>query len=355
MRSSISRRLSVKGHQPGPGARRPLPVPSSGHRSTPGGRVVFPGSPGEKGIPTPPKGVRRDAAPRRRKAEEGCPGRGWVRSNEDSFVTRGVLFLSRWSGEEGPRKLLRLRGRPSPPPRLPHGPAEAAGPGRTGGRTPGLEGQPSPGRTRSPSGRRELPHLAPAASLGASLTSPGLSVCPAAPGEGPWSPALGHHLPPSCFHPRSTAPAWESASSRAALPKGPGVSSGRGITAGNGGPDGSPWAQENPFRLEPLSLPVHPVGGERSPGRGAAAARWSREEGKAEARLLVRIVIFHQSPAICVSAPDRTPAVLLAGVTETTQRWRRANCICSPAHRSKLRPSHGAGKGAKGPCDMREI
>lgn len=176
MRSSISRRLSVKGHQPGLGARRPLPVPSSGHRSTAGGRVVFPGSPGEKGIPTPPKGVRRDAAPRRRKAEEGCPGRGWVRSNEDSFVTRGVLFLSRWSGEEGPRKLLRLRGRPSPPPRLPHGPAEAAGPGRTGGRIPGLEGQPSPARTRSPSGRRELPHLAPAASLGASLTSLGLSV-----------------------------------------------------------------------------------------------------------------------------------------------------------------------------------
>lgn len=129
-------------------------------------------------------------------------------------------------------------------------------------------------------------------------------------------------------------------------------------------PDGSLAARENPFLPQPES---HSKGGRRrfvgrprtvegrTLGRRAASARRSREEGKTEARLLGRIVIFHQSAAICVSAPDRTPAVLLAGVTETTQRWRRANCICSPAHRSKLRPSHGAGKGAKGPCDMREI
>lgn len=117
---------------------------------------------------------------------------------------------------------------------------------------------------------------------------------------------------------------------------------------GMGGPTGRPGHKKTPLARRTRR-------GQRSPGRGAAAARRSREEGRAEARLLVRIVIFHQSPAICVSAPDRTPAVLLAGVTETTQRWRRANCICSPAHRSKLRPSHGAGKRAKGPCDMREI
>lgn len=118
VRPSISRRLSVKGHQPGPGARRPLPVPSSGHRSTAGGRVVFPGSPGDKGIPTPPKGVRGDAAPRRRKAEEGCPGRGWVRSNEDSFVTRGVLFLSKVERRRGAEEAAEAAGPPlasSPP------------------------------------------------------------------------------------------------------------------------------------------------------------------------------------------------------------------------------------------------
>lgn len=132
------------------------------------------------------------------------------------------------------------------------------------------------------------------------------------------------------------------------------------LDGGGGGPDGSPSAQGKSLSPGAGAPRVAPsgrggVGGKRSPGCGAAAGRWSREEGKAEARLVVRIVIFHQSAAICVSAPDRTPAVLLAGVTETTQRWRRANCICSPAHRSKLRPSHGAGKGAKGPCDMREI
>lgn len=221
--------------------------------------------------------------------------------------------------------------------------------GPTGGHTPGLEGPPSPARRRFPSGRRELPQPAPAASLGQSLTSPAL--CLSVPRKGSGAQPCGTvSFPPrhGLFHPGSTPPVWEGASSRASLPEGPGLSSCRG-TAGNGDHDGSPWAQENPFPL------VHPVGGERSPGRGAAAARRSREEGKAEARLLVRIVIFHQSPAICVSAPDRTPAVLLAGVTETTQRWRRANCICSPAHRSKLRPSHGAGKRAKGPCDVREI
>lgn len=129
-------------------------------------------------------------------------------------------------------------------------------------------------------------------------------------------------------------------------------------------PEGSLPARENPFLPQSesrsrggrrLFVGRPRTVGRRAPGHGAASARRSREEGKTEARLLGRIVIFHQSAAICVSAPDRTPAVLLAGVTETTQRWRRANCICSPAHRSKLRPSHGAGKGAKGPCDMREI
>lgn len=241
--------------------------------------------------------------------------------------------------------MLGLRGRPSPSPRLPHGPAGTGGPGRTEGRAPGLEGAP---RTRLPWGRRELTQPAPAASLGEVSDIP-MSVCPAAPGEGQPSPAqpCGTVSFPACFHPGS--PIWEGSSSPAALPKGRGFSSCRGIAAGNGGA-----RRVSPDTRKPL-FPGAPRRGERFPGRGAAAARWSREEGKAEARLLVRIVIFHQSPAICVSAPDRTPAVLLAGVTETTQRWRRANCICSPTHRSKLRPSHGAGKRAKGPCDMREI
>lgn len=243
----------------------PSPCPPAGTGARRGSRIVFPGSPGNEGIPSPPKGARGDAEPRGRKAEEGCPGRGWVRSNEDSSVTRGALFLSRWSAEERPTELPGLRGRPSPPPRPPHGPAEAAGPGRTGGLTPGLEGPPRPPRTRFPWGQRELPHPAPAASLGESLTSPGLSVClsvrllrgrtvepsPAAPCPPPHATAG--------FHSGSI---WEGASSRAALPKGPGVSSCRGITAGNEGPDGSSWAQEKPFRL------VHPVGGSAPRGAG---------------------------------------------------------------------------------------
>ncbi|XP_062363317.1 collagen alpha-1(I) chain-like [Cinclus cinclus] len=128
-----------------------------------------------------------------------------------------------WSGEEGPTE---LRGRPSPPPRLPHGPAEAAGPGRDSGAQPC-------GAVSFPPRHGLFPPR---------LDSPNLGRF-----EQPFPRARGSPL---------------------------------GITAGNGGPDGSPWAQENPFCL------VHPVGGERSPGRGAAAARWSREEGKAEARLL---------------------------------------------------------------------
>lgn len=247
----------------------------------------------------------------------------------------------------------KLRGRPSPPPRLPHGPAAGMEGGPSGERTPGLEGPPSPPRTRFPSGRRELPHPAPAASLGESLTSPALSVClSVCPEEGQWSPALRHRvLPPTPrpVPPRLDSPNLGRCEQPILPPRGPGALL-------------WPWhhcRQWGPRRLAPgTRKPLWPGAarrGERSPGRGAAAARRSREEGKAEARLLVRIVIFHQSPAICVSAPDRTPAVLLAGVTETTQRWRRANCICSPAHRSKLRPSHGAGKRAKGPCDVREI
>lgn len=283
MRSSISRRLSVKGHQPGPGARRPLPVPSSGHRSTAGGRVVFPGSPGEKGIPTPPKGVRRDAAPRRRKAEEGCPGRGWVRSNEDSFVTRGVLFLSRWSGEEGPRKLLRLRGRPSPPPRLPHGPAEAAGPGRTGGHIPGLEGQPSPGRTRSPSGRRDLPHLVPAASLGASLTSPGLSVRQL-PGKDrgaqPWGTVS---LPPVS----TPIPLPQLGKVRAAGPPSPRARGSPLAVAsppGMGGPTVRPGHKKTPSAWSPFRCRCTPSGGSAPrdagpPQPGGAGRRGRRRPG----------------------------------------------------------------------------
>lgn len=76
----------------------PSPSPPAGTGARRGSRIVSPGSPGDEGIPTPPKGARGDAEPRRSEAEEGCPGRGWARSNEDSSVTRGVFFLSRWSG-----------------------------------------------------------------------------------------------------------------------------------------------------------------------------------------------------------------------------------------------------------------
>lgn len=76
----------------------PSPSPPAGTGARRGSRIVLPGSPGDEGIPTPPKGARGDAEPRRSEAEEGCPGRGWARSNEDSSVTRGVFFLSRWSG-----------------------------------------------------------------------------------------------------------------------------------------------------------------------------------------------------------------------------------------------------------------
>lgn len=339
--------LSVKGHQPGPGAPRPLPVPSSGHRSTAGTRIIFPGSPGGEGVPAPPEGARGDAEPRRREAEEGCPGRGWLRSNEDSSATGGVLFLPRWSGEKGPRKQLGLRGRPSPPPRLLHGPAEAAGPDRSGGRAPGLEGPPSPGALRD-GGSSPSPHLR----LLSGSPQLCLSGCSRGRTADP-SPALWHRLPPSThglFPPRLDSPSSGRCEQPRRPPQGPG-----GLLW--------PWHRCRARGARRLTLgtrkalsPGAPLAA-GAPRRGGAlpGARWSREEGKAEARLLVRIVIFHQSAAICVSAPDRTPAVLLAGVTETTQRWRRANCICSPAHRSKLRPSHGAGKGAKGPCDMREI
>lgn len=144
-------------------------------------------------------------------------------------------------------------GPPSPPPRLPHGPAGAAGPARTGERAPRLEG---PGSLRD-GGSSRTPHLR---LRSGSLCRP-QSVCPAAPGEEQPSPALRHRvLPP--FHNLFLPPIWEGASSRVALPKGPGVSSCHGITAGDGGPDGSPCAQENPFG------PAHPSGAALPGARG---------------------------------------------------------------------------------------
>ncbi|XP_053941372.1 uncharacterized protein LOC128854203 [Cuculus canorus] len=224
------------------------------------------------------------------------------------------------------------------------GSAEAvrAGRGPCSHRTSPAEGKDF---LRPGDGAQGAPNPAPA------ISTPGLSVCPArTPARRPRPSATLPFPAPVWVPPLLEQPLLS------VLPERTGESLAVASGLGRGG--GRRLAFATGKSLSPGAerpRPVRPVGGEPSPGRGAPTARCSREEGKAEARLLVRTVIFHQSPAICVSAPDRTPAVLLAEVTETTQRWRRANCICSPALRSKLRPSHGAGKGAKGPCDMREI
>lgn len=330
--------------------------------------------------------MRRPGEGRRRRA---VPAAGGGEQTRVVFLRRGVIFFSRWRGRSGAGEAV--RGSPPPPPLLPHGPAEVGG-GRAGtrGGPRAWRGPPSPAGARHPSGLSWGDRRAPAGAGAAGAPLP--RTC----GFGQDCTAGGDRCPRVCLsrsrsvEPSRAAPSPSlhdtSLSQPRFCPRPPAASSGRyerpllpgpagppspsargeslcgGIRVGKGGGGGRrlalstgkipfAWSRSARGRCAPRS----PVGGERSPGRGATAGRWSREEGKAEARLLVRIVIFHQSPAICVSAPDRTPAVLLAGVTETTQRWRRANCICSPAHRSKLRPSHGAGKGAKGPCDMREI
>lgn len=267
--------------------------------------------------PAPPRPTCRAAAPRR------APERGGGLSPSPPGF---LFFLPRWSRGGAAGAADGAPSRPSSPPRFlrpcsPRLPLGCRGVSRIWG-NPGLAGPQSPGGAGTRRRVRGWGQGLPAGPGGAAPT-PHLRSC-----SGP----AGRRCREAAGVSEGSAQPWHL---RREL-----------------GPDGSPRARGDGFVPGRAPLPRSPVGG--SEPRGAGPRR-SREEGKAEARLLVRIVIFHQSPAICVSAPDRTPAVLLAGVTETTQRWRRANCICSPAHRSKLRPSHGAGKGAKGPCDMREI
>lgn len=201
------------------------------------------------------RGFPRVRGEMRRPGEgEGCPGRRWVRSNEDSPVTRGALFLPRWSGEKGLRSCWGCGAALASSPPAPR-PSWGCRAGWDRGTRPGAWG------TRFPSEQRELPlHPAPAASLRESLTSPGLSVR-LLPGKDSRAQPCGTVSFPPCHSP-FLPPIWEGASSRAALPKGPRVFSCRGITAGDGGPDGWPWAQENPFGL------VHPSGGALSGARG---------------------------------------------------------------------------------------
>lgn len=338
------------------------------------GESFFRDLPEVKGDSHPDEGCEgRCGAPG--KGGGGEPPRPRVGESERGQVphTR-VYFPLQVEGEKRGRGSCRGCGAaPRPLPACPTAQGRRGGPDRAEGVPQGWRGPPSPaapvrpllrGR-RAPAGDGDGAAGAPppltcgfTPTARPEVTDVPRSVCPGVGARNPVCPPPPRHVP---FPPPLGSPsAREAASGLSCSPQAPGGVPCRGIRAGKGGPDGWPSAQGKslspgaaaPAGGAPCAAPSR---GERSPGRGAAAARWSREEGKAEARLLVRIVIFHQSPAICVSAPDRTPAVLLAGVTETTQRWRRANCICSPAHRSKLRPSHGAGKGAKGPCDMREI
>lgn len=86
-RASLSA-VSIKGHQPGPGAQRALPVPSSGHRSTAGEQSRFPGISGGFGDSHPAEGCEgRCGAPK-----QSGGGVSWARVGE---IKRGQ-FRHTW-------------------------------------------------------------------------------------------------------------------------------------------------------------------------------------------------------------------------------------------------------------------